>query len=54
MEKLFGFVGLGLLAALMIPAAIIISAVGFIFDVWDNLLGIFKRRNKWKRKSAGE
>lgn len=54
MEKILGFMGLGFLAVLMIPAAIIISALRSIFNVLDNLIEVFKRRKIWKRKNAAE
>ncbi len=40
------FVGLGLIAALMIPAAMLISAMRFIFDISDNISEKTDRRTK--------
>ncbi|WP_432650784.1 hypothetical protein [Huintestinicola sp.] len=40
------FVGLGLIAALMIPAAMLISAIRFIFDISDSISEKIYRRNK--------
>lgn len=40
------FAGLGLIVILMIPAAILISAMRFIFDISDRIAEKADRRNK--------